>query len=191
MFYRVDRRDFEPGDDIPRPGDHLLRMNNTLVEAETLLRSTSPQMAEKRANGLYAFEKYSVACINYLGTKDARLYEIEVKPEDVLHKADMKIVNDIAASANDVAQQNHLVNAYLNGETRNSDWVEVIVYKATARRELHGPNDKLAVKRQLQLTRTRQTFKTPAAQTTDPQATQQGPSGRAVQFSLLAAPRSG
>jgi hypothetical protein len=177
VLYRVDRRDFRPGDDIPPAGDHLPRMKGAFVEAEKLLRSASPTMKEQRANGIYAFEQYRAACINYLGTRDGKLYEIEVNPDDVLHKADMKIVNDIAASANDASQQTLLVNAYLNGETRNSDWVELIVSKATARRMLYGPREKLEVKRQIELMPPKPTVNAPAAPITDPQAPQHGPSG--------------
>lgn len=147
-LYRVDQRDFQPNDAIPHPGDHLARMKPEHQPGEELLRAVSPEKGRMRAESLYTFEQLRTARVYYLGTKDSRLYEIQVDEADILHKADMTLVNDIAANQKDLKTQDQLIADYWKGAYRDGKWIEVLVKKATVIRRIHGPSqiEKIEVK---------------------------------------------
>jgi hypothetical protein len=73
------------------------------------------------------------------------LYEVEIDGNDILHTADMMLVNDIA-DAPDPASESKFVEQYWQRATRSRDSVEILANKMTIKRILYSARDKVALK---------------------------------------------
>ena len=84
---------------------------------------------------------------NFLGKKGCH-YELEVDEADLVHAADMMLVNQISEAQDDDSAK-ALVEQYWAGARGNGERVELLATKAVVKRLLHTPADKLMLKKQL------------------------------------------
>jgi hypothetical protein len=145
--YRIDHRELNVGDVILSSGDHIAQLNSELNVAELALRNVSRERAVIRATGLYAFENSKRAEKYFLGKK-GYLYEIEVDEQDVLHTANLLLVNKIAEARSKDAKDS-LIKSYWDGERGDGDWIEILAKKATVKKLMYTAKDKIALKNKL------------------------------------------
>lgn len=127
--YRADRLDVSIGTVITSPGDHISTLNGGLLDAENKLRAASPLLLVARSTGLFVFTNYEWV-FKYAALQRRYLYELSVDDDDILHSADMMIVNDIGLSSDDKITAD-LINQYIGRAERSGDRVEYMVTQAT------------------------------------------------------------
>lgn len=125
--YRAEHRPFDKDAIITSAGDHIGTLVGTLLGAEQRLRAISDDALQIRSTGLYVFTDRDWV-LRYATLKKRYLYELSVDEADILHSADMMIVNDIGYAGAD--QIDDLVKCYWIGDDRKSSKVEMIVRKA-------------------------------------------------------------
>ena len=141
ILYRIDRREFSVGKEILPPGDHIDFVETPLQAAEALLRRVAGDRAKLRSEYLFVFKDLNYTGKYFLGKGGRSIYEVEVDESDILHEADMMLVNEIADVISDTPAAESLAERWLNQETRDSERVEVVVAKAVVKRKLFKPGD--------------------------------------------------
>ena len=147
ICYRTDLRDLEDGQTITSPGDHKAQLDDALTQAEMMLRAVSEQKAKLRADSIYAFMDEVWSKKYFLGKKGF-LYQLEVDDADILHIADMMLVNRIS-EAPDLASAAALVKQYWSGDRGTGERVEILATRAVVTKRLYTPSDKVLLKQQL------------------------------------------
>jgi hypothetical protein len=149
ICYRIDHREFKEGDIITSPGDHIDRLNDLLKAAELRLRGFSQEKAELRAGSLYAFTNLEWSKKYFLG-KTGFLYELEVDETNVVHVADMMLVNLISeAEASDEDSAISFAKQYWAGGRGNGERIEILATEAVVKKLMHTAADKVILKNQL------------------------------------------
>jgi hypothetical protein len=139
--YRIDhRQDLAAGEPITFFGDHKDRLDGPLGAAEDLLRAAPGAMGPMRETSLYAFESALRAEKYFIGKKGC-LYELEADTGDVLHIADMALLNKIAAAADETDKAKY-VEQYLAGDRGAWDHVELLLSRAVVVKRLYTAADK-------------------------------------------------
>jgi hypothetical protein len=147
--YRIDYRDLAEGEIIVSPGDHYDQLDDTLAAAEERLRAVSEEKRSLRATSLYVFPDVVRAKRYFMGKKGA-LYEVQVDESDILHEADMMLVNRIAAAANeDEDEAAACIARYWAKDKGSGESIEFLVSSAVVTRRLFTAHDKVRLKNEL------------------------------------------
>ena len=140
ICYRIDHRDLVAGDIITSPGDHLKILSESLQVAEQILREFSDEKEKLRSDSLYVFGNLIRASKYFIGKKGF-LYELEMDESDVLHIANMLLVNDLS-EVEDGVDAIAIVQRYWDGERSKGDYDELLVTKAVVTKLLYSQADK-------------------------------------------------
>lgn len=128
VCYRADHRAVDVGSVMVSPGDHISRLQQGILAAEERLRAASSAIMQMRSTGLFVFTDREWV-LRY-GTLTRRfVYELSVEEGDVLHAADMMLVNEVGDATNET-DISRLVAQYIAGERRDSRRVEYIIKQA-------------------------------------------------------------
>lgn len=142
--YRIDNSPYSLDDIIPPAGDHIGTLKGAHLEAEQLVRQSSPEWADWRANYLYVFRDLDWARTYWTLRGPRYLYEVAVDPTDVIHIGDMQIFNHISDAATP-EQKAEYVRRYCNREeSPDQKKIELIVRRATVVHVLHTPEEQVA-----------------------------------------------
>src|SRR5689334_10238609 len=95
IFFRTDVRRFSQGEIIPPPGDHIDRMGGGDVRiGEERLRAFSPLLRELRTNNLFVYTTLYAALLQHIRF-GGHVYRVEVVAKDVLHTADLNLIEEV------------------------------------------------------------------------------------------------
>lgn len=139
IFFRTDVRRFLENEIIPWPGDHINRISGEAAQlGETRLRAFSKNLHELRANNLFVYTTLYAAMLQHIRF-GGHVYRVEVEQEDILHTADLKLVEEVGRASK--ADYSKVAQLYLNQETRGSRIVETIVKKAKVLARLYDTSE--------------------------------------------------
>jgi hypothetical protein len=139
--YRYYESDLDPGY-IDRPkSDHLPELSPDKQKAEIAIRQ-GDERGSFRAHAVFVFEKLEVAKGLLGKTPGKHLYEMEIDMDDILHRADLRIYDEIVEALKQNKNTDQLVKEFWQGVERPSPRMELTVRKATAVEKLVDDRDK-------------------------------------------------
>jgi hypothetical protein len=129
LAYRVDRRDFQPGEVIASAKEYLELSPERARRVEELFEQARPENKPRRTESLFLFENLTVAKKHWSKMSDGKLYEMKIAHSAVLHRGDMRLI-DIAGDDNDDEKVQSSANQYWSGETTDRPRIEILVATA-------------------------------------------------------------
>jgi hypothetical protein len=97
IYYRADKRCFEPGATIGTAGEFMLLHSEDGRLTEELLAQRKPQSKPNRGECLMLFEEEECAKDYWAKLAAGKLYTINMSSGSILHRGDMHIIDEIAA----------------------------------------------------------------------------------------------
>ena len=153
-LYRVDKRHFKNNDIITPNTTFEEKMDKLRLEIESSLDKLKPSNVPTRKECLYLFNNLSSAllfCSKYGGN----IFTVEVKCEDIYHKADMNILDNIynifeITKNNDI--RNKIIRKYWNeGAHSFQPCYEFLVKQAQVKKIIcEGENNKKLILSEIQ-----------------------------------------
>jgi hypothetical protein len=144
--FRADERPFNPGDNIPPPGDHIATLAGDHLEAERLVRQYEAKWQDWRANHLYAFRDLDWARKYWAFRGPRYFYEISIDRADILHIGDMEVFNQIPDACTPELKSEWVRRYCAGEESPTKKKIELIVRRALLVRTIHTPDDQPAAK---------------------------------------------
>lgn len=129
-LYRADKRDFNIGDLIVTAGEFTTKNPEGSARIEHIFESVRPENKPTRSNCLYLFEDISVAKKHWSKMTEGKLYEVEIDENLILHRADMRLVDD-AFLAEEESEAIKCASNYWEGQETTTSRIEVLVQNAT------------------------------------------------------------
>ena len=131
ITYRADKRSFQRGDMIKTAGEfHDKHPENGRV-AEGLLEARRPVGKPTRRECLMVFETQDTARNHWAKMINGKLYEVEIEVARILHRADMRLVDQIGNSLSTPSIAEQLADSYWAGEMTGQPIVEILLPSAT------------------------------------------------------------
>lgn len=146
--YRADVRVLRPDQIVPPIGGHIERMGAGPARlGEERLRDFSSHLRDLRSNYLFVYTTLYAATVQFIQF-GGYVYSLKVSPEDVLHSADMKLVNSIGlASAKEFPS---LAQKYADGDEGDGRMVELTVRTARMSEKVYDTSERESVRAALQ-----------------------------------------
>ena len=135
LGFRFFDETFQPGYVVQPHGDHLHKLSRDQQRAELAIRRGHPNGA-RRANAVFVFEARSVAEALLGKASGKYLYEVEVGPEDVIHRGDLEIYDEVVEALKHGHDADPLIAAFWASVERPSPRMELTVAKVKVRRKL-------------------------------------------------------
>jgi hypothetical protein len=127
--------EFTPGQEITPQQDHLHGLSEDKKKAETCIRRADDR-GDLRAHAIFVFENRRVA-EDLLGkTKGKHLYEVAVNSQQILHRADLRIYDEIVEALRHDQPVDHLLKEFWEGVERPFPRIELAVSKIVIRRKV-------------------------------------------------------
>ena len=133
--YRYCEEDFQPGHIERAKGDHLPDLNPDKQRAETVIRQ-GDKRGELRGRATYVFEKLDVALRLLNETTGKHLFELSIDPNDIFHRGDLRIYDEIVAALKNGEKVDDLVRAFWEGVERPDPRIELCIAKGNVVRKL-------------------------------------------------------
>lgn len=132
-WYRADKRDFNVGDEIFSANEFVTLNPEGSKANEDLFELKRPEGKPCRIGCLYLFENEEVARKHWSRMSDGKLYEVELGNEEILHRGDMRFIDE-AFILPEIAERELCVTNYWAGIETKNPRVEVLVNKARVTR---------------------------------------------------------
>jgi hypothetical protein len=133
--YRYYETDFQPGYIDTPTADHLPNLSPDKQKAETAIRA-GDKRGRSRAHALFVFEDLDVARGVLSETRGEQLYEMSIEDKDVLHRADLRVYDEIVNALKAERNVDGLVREFWAGIERPLPRIELAVMKATVVRKI-------------------------------------------------------
>ena len=133
--YRYYEIDFQPGYVDTPTADHLPKLSPDKQRAEVAIRA-GDKRGRSRAHALFVFEDLDVAKALLGQTQSKQLYEMSIEDKDILHRADLRIYDEIVDALKAKRDPDGLIREFWAGIERPSPRIELAVMKATVVRKL-------------------------------------------------------
>ena len=133
--------DCAPGQLIEAKEDHIGELSPAKQRAERAIREGDPR-GSLRASAIYVFEDRAVAEALLHHTPGQHLYEMEVDDADILHRADLRIYDEIVDALARGRPTQALVKEFWSGTERPHPRIELAVSKARVVRKMVDKHDK-------------------------------------------------
>jgi len=139
--YRYYETDFQSGYVDTPQGDHLPSLSPEKQRAEMVIRE-GDKRGRSRAHAIFVFEKVAVARDLLDKTAGKHLYEMNVDEGDILHRADLRIYDEIVEALKRNEKVDLLVREFWQGIERPSPRIELAVTRAVVVRKLVDDDEK-------------------------------------------------
>jgi hypothetical protein len=139
--YRVDRRDFNPGERIDYTGVYFKNLTNTGKIVEDVLELYRPDGKPKRDTMLHVFEDLGPARKFWSKMKDGNLYKVQVDNAFVRHRGDMQLTEKVKHLVEQESEPKSAAMAYWNGEQTENPENELLVEYAVVTEVVSKSND--------------------------------------------------
>ena len=133
--YRFCEEDFQPGHLERAASDHLPELSPDKQKAELAIRK-GDKRGLLRAKATFVFEKFEVAARLLDETRGKHLFELSIDPRDIVHRGDLRIYDEIAATLKTRGNVEPLVKEFWDGIERPDPRIELCVVKATIVKKL-------------------------------------------------------
>jgi hypothetical protein len=133
--YRFCEEDFEPGYVDQATEDHLPKLSPDKQKAEIAIRQADKR-GPSRAMATFVFEKLEIAERLLDETKGKHLFELSVTRTDVLHRADLRIYDEVVQALRSGKNPDDLIKEFWAGVERPDPRIELAVSKATVVRKI-------------------------------------------------------
>jgi hypothetical protein len=132
LYFRVDKRNFEPGEQIRTAGHFMSRHDSLNKAVERALDSVRPASKMPRENCLMLFEDKTRAIqfrayVRLTGT----LYIVKIAAESIIHRGDMQLLGEMAWRMKRGKNVLNEARRYWAGELTRNPCVEVLVRAGT------------------------------------------------------------
>jgi hypothetical protein len=124
--YRFYETDFQPGYIDTPAEDHLPNLSPDKQRAEAAIRAGDPR-GRSRAHALYLFEDLNVAKGLLSETKGEQLYECRIDIQDILHRGDLRIYDQVVEALKNGRPADELIREYWAGVEREAPRIELVV----------------------------------------------------------------
>ena len=128
-LYRADKRDFNVGDEVTSANDFTSKNPEGSEEIEKIFEERRPTDKPKRSGPLYLFDNEVVAKKHWSKMADGKLYEVELREEAILHKGDMRFVDEAFAAQDSSSKIKCAVDCW-EGKESEKPRMESLVSKA-------------------------------------------------------------
>ncbi len=135
LGFRFFDETFQPGYVVRPRGDHIGKLSRDKQRAERAIREGHPKGA-LRANAVFVFEDRHVAEALLDNASGKYLYEVEIEPEDVIHRGDLEIYDEVVEALKRGHDADPLVAQFWAGIERPSPRMELTIAKVKVRRKL-------------------------------------------------------
>jgi hypothetical protein len=133
--YKYLEDDLACGQVIEAKNDHLPKLSSAKQAAEIAIRAGHPQ-GYKRACCVFAFESRNVAEELRRETKHKSLYEVSIDKQDIFHRGDLQIYDEVVRVLLAGDKADGLVEEFWRGITRKMARIEIAALKVTIQRKL-------------------------------------------------------
>lgn len=128
-LYRADKRDFDVGDEVTSANEFTSKNPDGSEDIERIFEEQRPPEKPKRSGPLYLFDNEVVAKKHWSKMADGKLYEVELREETILHKGDMRFVDE-AFLAEDSLSKIRCATDYWEGKESDKPRMELLVSRA-------------------------------------------------------------
>lgn len=133
--YKFSEEECQPGELVIARADHLPGLSADKQRAELAIRRGDPR-GPLRGHAVFAFAERRVA-EDLLGKVDGQhLYEMAIEEEDILHRGDLRIYDEIVERLKAGDAVDELVAEFWEGRCRPRPRVELCVMSMRARCKL-------------------------------------------------------
>jgi hypothetical protein len=137
--YRFCEEDFEPGFVDQATADHLPKLAPDKQKAEIAIREAD-RRGPSRAIATFVFERLEIAKRLLNETKGKHLFKLSIIRADVLHRADLRIYDEIVKTLESGKNAEDLIREFWAGVERPDPRIELSVLKATVIRKIVDAN---------------------------------------------------
>ncbi len=144
IVYRYDSEELTPDQTIRSQRDHISRLSDVEKQVESCVRKAMSDGARIRSTSLYTWADLPMAEAGWRGWKDAHLYRLEVKEEDIIFVGDLDFFNDAKDAVAGNASPDEAVAQYCAGNVKSAGRrVELLVREAKVLEKLRDASDHL------------------------------------------------
>jgi len=133
--YRFCEEDFAPGFVDRATEDHLPKLSPDKQKAELAIRRADKR-GPSRAMATFVFERLEIAKRLLDETKGKHLFELAIARDDVLHRADLRIYDEVVHALKKAENADGLIEEFWAGVERPDPRMELSVAKATVLRKI-------------------------------------------------------
>jgi hypothetical protein len=146
LAFKYSEEDCQPGYVIVARGDHIGDLSPEKQRAERAIRAADPR-GRMRACSVYFFERRDIAEALLDETSDKHLFEAAIEDNDVLHRADLRIYDEIVEALEQSHPIDRLLEEFWSGVERSSPRIELAVARARVTRKLFDKTRVSSVRR--------------------------------------------
>jgi hypothetical protein len=127
--YRIDNRKLKIGDVLNPQEKYQAELTGSKKCVEDILEKCRPETKPKRKSVLMLFEDFNDSRNHWVKQKDAIFYQTAITENEILHKGDYEIVEQIYCALNnqDIEKATILANDYWDGKMTENPIVEIFV----------------------------------------------------------------
>lgn len=129
-YFRADKRDFAEGDRITTAGEYRDRLGDGAGFVEDTIERLRPPVKPPRQACLFLYEDETAARKHWSVMTDGKLYRVVVCEHDVLHRADMALLDIMKSAAEHGQDFADLARQYWGGECSPEPVIEIMVHDA-------------------------------------------------------------
>jgi len=107
-------------------------------DIEIIFEEKRPSHLPSRFNCIYVFESLTDAKKHWSKMRDGKLYEVTVATSDILHRADMSLVDAAFINRSSPATVETCAQQYWSGQCGTKPVIEFLVKKARVSNALHN-----------------------------------------------------
>ena len=128
IVYRYDSEEFQANQIIRSQRDHFQRLSDDEKEVENHVRNTMPDGERIRSTSLYTWARLPIAERGWRSWRQAHLYRLEIKVEDIVFEGDLDFFSDAKDAVARHANPAEAVTQYCAGKIKSDGaLVEVLV----------------------------------------------------------------
>lgn len=125
-FFRVDKRDFSPGDIIKTAQEYYDKFSQIARAVEDALESHRPLQKAQRTTCVFVFADEKCARKHWSKMENGKLYAVELDECQILHRGDMALMDEMKVHLEAGKDVSELARKYWAGEFSENPEIEVL-----------------------------------------------------------------
>lgn len=125
-LYRVDKRDFGIGDEVVSAQEYYYKFRELSKKVEDILETYRPINKTKRTSCVFSFENELDAKKHWAKMSNAKLYLISLGNNEILHRGDMTLLDEMQAVLEKGEDVSELAKKYWDGYLSDNPVIEIL-----------------------------------------------------------------
>lgn len=144
VVYRYDSEEYARDQTIRSQRDHYSRLSDVEKQVECCVRKAMPDGERIRSTSLYTWATLPMAETGWRSWKEANLYQLEVKEEDIVFEGDLDFFTEAKEAVANNANPDEAVAQYCAGKIKSAgERIEILVREAKVVQKLRDASDHL------------------------------------------------